>query len=90
MKINWKLRLQNKVTLMTLLLTTVAFVYQILGILGVTPRVTEDQVTQLVTIAINLAAVLGIIVDPTTQGINDSDRAMNYDVPNDDSEGSDI
>jgi phi LC3 family holin len=28
-----------------------------------------------------LLAQFGIIVDPTTKGVNDSDRAMTYDKP---------
>ena len=28
--------------------------------------------------AINLLAVLGVIIDPTTEGISDSDRALTY------------
>jgi phi LC3 family holin len=31
--------------------------------------------------ALSLLQLLGIIVDPTTKGIADSDRAMNYDEP---------
>ena len=31
-------------------------------------------------------AVLGIVVDPTTEGVSDSDRAMTYDAPYSDAE----
>ena len=40
MKINWKLRLQNKTTLLALIGAIVALVYQVLGILEIVPAVT--------------------------------------------------
>lgn len=86
MKINWKLRLQNKATLTALCVTIIAFVYQILGLLGIVPSVTESQATDLIAMVINLLAMLGIITDPTTKGLSDSERALNYDCPNCDAE----
>ena len=79
--INWKLRLKNKTTLVTLLVAAVAFVYQIFGIVGFVPPVSESEIVQTVGVMCNLAAALGIIVDPTTEGIADSDMAMNYIAP---------
>ncbi len=81
MGINWKLRLQNKATLTTLLLAVVAFVYQVLGILGITPAVSQDGITNLVAVIINVLLALGIVVDPTTAGVSDSARALDYDEP---------
>ena len=87
MKINWKLRLQNKATLIALCATVIAFVYQILGFLGIVPSISESEITNLVTMGINLLAGLGIIVDPTTEGLGDSAKALSYDCPNCDKEG---
>ena len=78
MMINLKLRIKNKTTLTALVGTTIAFIYQILGIVGVMPAISEDQVTQLAGAVINLLAILGIVVDPTTSGVSDSKRAMGY------------
>ena len=47
MNINWKLRLQNKTTLITLITTVVAFIYSILSLFGVTPGIAQDQVLNL-------------------------------------------
>lgn len=82
MKINWKLRLQNKATLTALCATVIAFVYQILGFFGIVPGMTELEVTNLVGLIINLLAMVGIIVDPTTAGLDDSKKALSYDCPN--------
>lgn len=81
MGINWKLRLKNKTTLSALVLALVALVYQVLGVCGVVPRVSQDQVTTIVSMVINVLCLLGIVVDPTTAGVGDSERALTYDEP---------
>ena len=84
MNINWKLRLQNKTTLTALVMALVALVYQVLGVCGVVPHVAQDQVTTIVSMGINILCLLGIVVDPTTAGIGDSNRALTYDEPKQD------
>lgn len=79
--INWKLRFKNKATLVTLLLTIVAAVYSILAALGITPSITQEQVTDLIMAIVAILAAAGIVVDPTTAGIGDSRLAMTYDEP---------
>ena len=81
MNINWKVRLQNKTWLLAMLAAIVAFVYQVLGLCGVVPSVSQDQITQLAGIVINILVALGIVVDPTTSGVTDSQQAMTYDRP---------
>ena len=81
MKINWKLRFQNKVTLTAIVLAVIALVYQILGICGIVPAVSQETIVQLAGAVINLLVLLGIVVDPTTDGISDSDRARGYESP---------
>lgn len=86
MKINWKVRFKNKTWLIAFVGAIVAFVYQMLGAFGIVPSVSEDNVTQIVGLFINLLVGLGIVVDPTTQGIGDSNRALGYTEPNKDEE----
>lgn len=81
MKINWKVRLQNKTWLLSMAATVVAFAYQLLGMFGVVPAVSEDQITQLVGLAVNMLVALGVVVDPTTDSIGDSAQAMTYEKP---------
>lgn len=78
MKINWKLRFLNKTTLVSLAVAVIAFIYQVLGIFGVVSPISQDTVTNLIMTIINILAVLGIIIDPTTKGISDSVRAQGY------------
>ena len=81
MNINWKLRLQNKTTLVTLCTALITAVYGILAALGITPSITAEQVTNLVLTGIGILTALGIVVDPTTQGIRDSANALEYQTP---------
>ena len=86
--LNWKLRLKNKTTLIALIGALAALVYQILGAFGVTPGISEDTVLEIAGLAVNTLCLLGIVVDPTTQGVRDSDRALGYEkLGGDESEG---
>lgn len=78
MKINWKVRLRNKVWLTTMAAAVCAFVFDMLAMLEIAPAVTEDAVMQAVTAALTLLGMLGVVIDPTTEGAGDSDRAMTY------------
>lgn len=75
--INWKIRLQNKTFVLTLLTTVLAFVYNILGMFDIVPKISESEVTTIITTLVNLLALLGILIDPTTKGLGDSDRVLN-------------
>lgn len=85
MKINFKVRLKNKAFVLTMLSAMVAFIYQMCGIIGIIPAIGEDMVIQLIGLVLNLLVGLGILVDPTTSGINDSRQALNYITPRKDS-----
>ena len=76
-KINWKLRLQNKVTLIALL-GAVFLMAQQLGL--EIPQNIQDGVNTFVYILV----LLGVVNDPTTAGLTDSERALNYYEPNKD------
>ena len=78
MKINWKLRLKNKTTLLALIVLIVDFVYNIFAEVGIVPKVDKSVVLQFANYVVSLLAILGVVVDPTTDGISDSDNAMNY------------
>lgn len=86
MKINIKARLKNKAFLAALAALIIAFVYQILAAFDVIPSVTEDNVTAVVGMVLNVLGMLGVLVDPTTEGVSDSDRAMTYGTENDERE----
>ena len=83
-KINWKVRFKNKVWLGSFLSFIVGFAYSMLALFDVFPAVTQNLVVQMLNQVLTFLGLIGVIVDPTTAGISDSDRAMGYDEPWDD------
>ena len=81
MKINWTVRLKNKVWLATMISFLISTVYQWLGYFDIAPVVTQDAVLQLASAVLQILSLLGLIVDPTTVGVADSERAMKYEEP---------
>lgn len=79
--INWMLRLKNKTTLLSLAALTVGFVYQVLGTFDIVPPISQDTIVQIIGYIVSFLVGLGIIVDPTTVGISDSERALVRNVP---------
>lgn len=72
--INFKLRLQNKTTLVAL----ISAVFLMLQQFGLEiPHNIQEGVNTLVVILV----ILGIVTDPTTKGVADSERALNYHQP---------
>lgn len=78
MKLNWKARFKNKTFVISFVTLIVAFVYQMLGLFGIVPSISESSIVNVVTIVINILATFGVLVDPTTNGVSDSDRALTY------------
>ncbi len=81
MKINWKVRLRNKTWVASLLALVIAFVYNLMAMLDVQLPVTEEWVTGIIGMVITLLTGLGVLIDPTTPGVGDSERAMSYTAP---------
>ena len=84
MKLNWKVRFKNKVWLGSFLSLIVGFVYSMLALFDVFPSVTQNLVVQLLNQVLTFLGLIGVIVDPTTAGLGDSERAMGYEEPWDD------
>lgn len=81
MKINWKVRFQNKVWLMSFISLIVGFVYNILRAFDVIPTISQQLVMDIVGQFLTFLGMLGVVVDPTTEGLGDSKRAMSYEKP---------
>ena len=81
MKINWKVRIKNPVFWLTAVPAVLTMVYTILGLFGIVPTLSEDTLINALTAIISVLSALGVLVDPTTKGVQDSERAMNYDGP---------
>lgn len=72
MKINWKLRLQSKFFWVALI-SLIVLLTQQLGF-DIFPKNWEEVLNTVLSILI----LLGVINDPTTAGLNDSEQAMDY------------
>lgn len=83
MKINWKVRLKNPVFWLTIIPAIAAMVYTILGQFGIIPSISEDTIVNSFSTLITILTTLGVLVDPTTDGISDSERALTYCTEND-------
>lgn len=84
MKLNWKVRFKNKVWLGSFCSLIIGFVYSMLALFDVFPEVTQSLVVQLLNQVLTFLGLIGVIVDPTTAGLGDSDRALRYEEPWDD------
>ena len=84
MKINWKVRFRNKVWLWSFLSAIVGFVFSFLRLLNVTPLISENTLLNVIYQVLGVLGLMGILIDPTTKGIEDSTRAMGYEQPFDD------
>lgn len=81
MKVNWTVRFKNKVWLASFFGAIVSFIYTILGQFEIAPVVTQNVVMNVINAILMMLSMLGVIVDPTTSGVNDSKRAMSYVEP---------
>jgi len=79
--INWKLRFQNRATLWAIISLVVSMAYRILDACGVIPPFSQDFILEIAADVLTLLGLLGVIVDPTTDGVADSERAMGYEWP---------
>ncbi len=90
MKINWKVRLKNPTFWITVIPALITVVYAVLALFDVIPNVAEETLVNGFMAIMSVLATLGIIVDPTTKGIGDSERALNYDKPGGGAEDVDV
>lgn len=84
MKMNWKVRFKNKTWLTMFVSLIIGFVFNMLKLFDVVPIVTENTVATIAAQILEFLGLIGVLVDPTTVGIGDSNRAMTYIEPWDD------
>lgn len=44
----------------------------------IVPSFSENELFESVSVIINFLGLIGVVVDPTTQGVSDSNRALAY------------
>ena len=83
MGINWKVRFKNKVFWLALIPAVLLLVQQVAGLFGFVLDLgnLQSQVLDIVATVFTILAILGVVVDPTTNGVTDSKQALTYDEP---------
>ncbi|RSJ80022.1 phage holin [Streptococcus cristatus] len=82
-KINWTVRLKNK-NFWLALVPAIALLLQAAGdIFGLKLEfgVTIDKILVFINVLFALLVLVGVVNDPTTAGLGDSQQALNYDEP---------
>ena len=82
MKINMNVRWKNKTWLVGFLIYIVEFIYGILERLEIVPMIESNLIVVIVEAVAGVLVGLGILIDPTTKGASDSERALEYTEPN--------
>lgn len=85
MKVNWRVRISNPTFWRSLISAVGVAIVAVLGILGVDAAGLVEQwqvaLGTVVTAVFSVLTLLGIVADPTTEGMSDSTRAMGYEAP---------
>lgn len=83
MNINWKVRIKNKAFWVALIPAILLLVTQVAAIFGFTLDFTalQEQLIAVVGTIFTLLAIMGIVADPTTEGLRDSLQALAYEHP---------
>lgn len=82
MKINMNVRWKNKTWLVGFLVYIVNFIYGILERLEIVPVIDSTLIEVVIETVAGILVGLGILIDPTTKGVSDSERALEYTEPN--------
>lgn len=84
MKINWKCRIVNKAFWLMIVPALLLLVQAVAAPFGYNWDfvVLNEQLAAIINAAFGVLSILGVVSDPTTKGLNDSERAMTYDKPN--------
>lgn len=82
-RINWKVRIANKTFWLSLIPAALLLVQVVASVFGFTLDLGElgNKLLEVVNALFAVLAILGVVTDPTTAGVADSQRAMNYAVP---------
>jgi phi LC3 family holin len=86
MKVNWKVRIKNKAFWLAVIPAIALVAQAVAAVFGYTIDLTTmvGKLQAVVNAVFALLVILGIVVDPTTVGFDDSNRAMEYEKPWDD------
>lgn len=87
--INWKVRATNKTFWLALVPAFLLLIQAVAQVFNVSLDFTNlnKDLLNVVNALFVVLTILGVVADPTTKGIHDSERALTYDKPNDEKAG---
>jgi phi LC3 family holin len=81
--INWKVRIKNRQFWLSVIPAAALVAQAVAAVFGYNIDLTTlvGKLLTVVNAVFALLVILGVVVDPTTEGVRDSARAMKYDEP---------
>lgn len=83
MKINWKVRANNKLFWLAFIPAMLMLIKAVANVFGFDIDFVdiESNLIDVVEAVFLLLGIIGVVADPTTEGFGDSVQALNYDTP---------
>lgn len=83
MKINWLVRIKNKAFWVALIPAALLLIQTVAALLGFSLDLGDvgDKLLAVVNAIFGVLVILGVVMDPTVEGMSDSARAMQYQEP---------
>lgn len=83
MSINWKVRIKNKLFWLALISALLVLLQACAALFGYEWDfgALNAQLAAIVNALFAVLAILGIVADPTTKGMGDSEQALSYEKP---------
>lgn len=84
MNINWKVRIANKQFWLQIIPAVILLIQAVANVFGFVIDLSEmgNKLIEVVNAVFGVLVIVGIVNDPTTKGVSDSERAMEYEEPN--------
>lgn len=83
MNINWTVRIKNKTFWLALIPAVLLLIQVVAAVFGFTLDLGDlgDKLIAVVNALFAVLVILGIVTDPTTEGVGDSTQALTYTEP---------
>lgn len=83
MKINWKLRIFNKAFWLSLVPAILLLIQVVAAVFGYTLNLGDlgDKLLAVINAIFAVLVIMGMVNDPTTHGLSDSQQALTYEKP---------
>lgn len=81
--INWKVRIKNKNFWLAIIPAVLLLIQAVAAIFGFTLNLSDigAKLLDVVNATFVVLAIIGVVTDPTTEGVGDSERALRYEKP---------